>query len=212
MGSVTLGALREAWGGWIRGRGKALAPSTIARWRSTLLAALTYGADEFGVAAPTLRSRGGPEGERIAYLTPQTAGKVVVRLSRWAAPVMIVLCETGVADPGGAPARLAACGLAAHGAIIIENDGRRDGPRTKSGKSRRVGMRPVVRATLMAIWTKQGRPDAGAVFVNKLGKPYADTRQSGGNPLTSAHRTACRKAGIEGSASMTGATILPSGS
>ena len=83
-------------------------------------------------------------------------------------------------------------------AIMVENDGRRDGSRTKSGKSRRVGMRPIVHETLLAIWEKQARPDTGTVFVNKLGKPYADTRQTGGNPLTSAHRTACRKAGIEG--------------
>ncbi len=50
----------------------------------------------------------------------------------------------------------------------------------------------------MAIWTKHGRPDTGAIFLNKRGKPDADTRQVGGNPLTSAHRTACRKAGITG--------------
>ncbi len=58
-------------------------------------------------------------------------------------------------------------------------------------------MRAVVRETLAAIWAKRGRPDGGPVFLNKLGKPYTDTRQKGGNPLTSAHRTACRKAGIE---------------
>jgi integrase len=59
-------------------------------------------------------------------------------------------------------------------------------------------MRPAVHRALLAIWEKRGRPDTGTVFLNKLGRPYADTRQVGGNPLTSAHRTACRKAGIEG--------------
>ena len=32
-----------------RTRARGLAPSTVARWRSTLLAALTYGAEEYGV-------------------------------------------------------------------------------------------------------------------------------------------------------------------
>ena len=44
-------------------------------------------------------------------------------------------------------------------------------------------MRPVVRETLMAIWVKQGHPDAGQIFLNKLGKPYADTRQVSGEPV-----------------------------
>ena len=59
-------------------------------------------------------------------------------------------------------------------------------------------MRPAVRDVLLAIWEKRDRPDTGPVFLNKLGKPYADTRQTGGNPFASAHRTACRKAGIDG--------------
>jgi integrase len=197
MGSVTLGTLREAWGAWIRGRGKALAPSTIARWRSTLLAALTYGADEFGVAAPALRAVSGLDGERIAYLTPQQEARLLAAYSQWAAPVMVVLCETGIRTQEALQLDWRHVDWLRM-AIIIEHGGRRDGPRTKSGKSRRVGMRPVVHATLMAIWTKRDRPDSGAVFLSKLGKPYADTRLVGGNPLTSAHRTACKKAGIEG--------------
>ena len=36
------------------------------------------------------------------------------------------------------------------------------------------------------------------MFLNKRGKPYADNRKVGGNPLSSAHRTACHKAGITG--------------
>lgn len=197
MGDNLLTGTREAWGAWLRDRGRGLAPSTIARWRSTLLAALQYGAHEYGVAVPVLRAIRGAEVERIAYLTPQQEGRLLAAYSRWAAPVMMTLCETGLRTQEALRLDWRHIDWD-RGAIMIENDGRRDGSRTKSGKSRRVGMRPVVRATLSAIWTKQGRPDTGAVFVNKLGKPYADTRQTGGNPLTSAHRTACRTAGIEG--------------
>jgi|tagenome__1003787_1003787.scaffolds.fasta_scaffold20537090_1 integrase len=88
---------------------------------------------------------------------------------------------------------------ATHGStLIIEHAGRRDGPCMKLSKLRRVGMRFVVRQTLMAIWQQRGRPDAGQVFLNKLGKPYPDTGQLGGNPLTSRTETARRKAGITG--------------
>jgi integrase len=197
IGDTLLPGTREAWGAWMRNRGRGLAPSTVARWRSSLLAALTYGAAEYGVSTPALNAIRGAEVERIAYLTPLQEARLLAAYSRWAAPVMIILCETGLRTQEALRLDWRHIDWQRH-AIMIENDGRRDGSRTKSGKSRRVGMRPVVRATLSAIWTKQGRPDAGAVFVNKHGKPYADTRRTGGNPLTSAHRTACRKAGIEG--------------
>jgi integrase len=192
-----LSGTREAWGMWLRDRGRGLAPSTIARWRSTLLAALGYGANEYGVATPVLRAIRGAEIERIAYLTAQQEARLLAAYSQWAAPVMVILCETGLRTQEALRLDWRHIDWQ-RGAIMIENDGRPDGSRTKTGKSRRVGMRPIVRATLSVIWTKQGCPDSGPVFVNKLGKPYADTRHTGGNPLTSAHRTACRKAAIDG--------------
>jgi integrase len=197
MGHVFVAALKEVWGSWLRDRGKGLAPSTVARWRSTLLAALTYGAEEFGIAVPALRSIRNVGGERIAYLTPQQETRLLAAYTQWAAPVMVILCETGLRTQEALRLDWRHIDWQRR-ALVIEHAGRRDGTRTKSGKSRRIGMRPVVHETLLAIWTKRGRPDIGTVFLNKLKKPYADTRQVGGNPLTSAHRTACRKAGIEG--------------
>ena len=61
-----------------------------------MLAALTYGAEEFGVAAPSLQPVRGVDGERIAYLTPQQEARLLASYSQWAAPVMLVLCETGL--------------------------------------------------------------------------------------------------------------------
>ena len=87
---------REAWGAWLRGRGRGLVPSTIARWRSTLQAALGYGAHEYEVATPILRAIRGAEVERIAYLTTQQEGRLLAAYSRWAASVMVTLrpaCE-----------------------------------------------------------------------------------------------------------------------
>jgi integrase len=42
-------------------------------------------------------------------------------------------------------------------------------------------------------------PTEGHVFLNRVGKPYSDTRDApvqGGNPLKNAHDSACRRAGI----------------
>jgi integrase len=197
MGDVTMSGVREAWGAWLRGRGGGLAASTVARWRSTLLAALSYGAEEFGVAAPTIRAVKGAEVERIAYLNPQQEARLLAAYSAWAAPVMLVLCETGMRTQEALRLDWRHVDFE-HGALRVEHAGRRDGPRTKSGRSRRIGMRPVVRETLHRMWVERGRPETGTVFLNKRKKPYADTRQIGGNPLASAHRTACRKAGIAG--------------
>jgi integrase len=211
MGETLLTGTREAWGAWLRGRGRGLAPSTVARWRSTLLAALGYGAHEYGVATPILHAIRGAEVERIAYLTPIQEARLLAAYSQWAAPVMIVLCETGLRTQEALRLDWRHIDWQRR-AIMVENDGRRDGSRTKSRKSRRVGMRPIVHATLLSIWTARDRPDAGIVFLNRRGKPFADTRQTGGNPLTSAHRTACRKAGSNDSVSMIGGIISRSGS
>lgn len=81
---------------------------------------------------------------------------------------------------------------------MVEHAARPDGPKTKSRRSRRVGMRPIVRTTLAAIWERQGQPGTGTVFFSRRRQPYADTNLTGGNPLTKAHQTACRKVGIIG--------------
>ena len=43
-----------------------------------------------------------------------------------------------------------------------------------------------------------GPPPSGPVFLSHRGKPYADTRGQGGNPLAQAHATACERAGVTG--------------
>jgi integrase len=197
MGDVPLIEVRGAWASWLRGRGQGLAPSTVARWRSTLKAALAYGAEEFGITVPPLRAITNGEVQRIAYLSKAQEARLLAAYSPWAAPIMLVLCETGLRTQEAL--RLDwRCVDWERNVLVIEHSGRTDGPRTKSKRSRRVGMRPAVRATLQAIWAKRGQPESGTVFLNRRGRPYADTRRTGGNPLTKAHRTACKKAGIEG--------------
>lgn len=197
IGSVRLEDVRTAWGTWLREHGRGLAPATIARWRSSLKAALRYGADEFGVAVPALRPVQDAENERTAYLTQAQAARLLSAYNPWAAPVMLVLCETGLRTQEAL--RLDwRCVDWKRNVLLIEHTGAKGEARTKTKRSRSVGMRPVVRHTLMRLWEERERPESGAVFLSRWGKPYADTRRVGGNPLTKAHRTACRTAGING--------------
>ena len=89
--------------------------------------------------------------------------------------------------------------LAWRGVIVVEHSGRRDGPRNKEPENLAASVCALRCA--MRCW-RSGRsgiaPTPDPVFLNKRGKPYADTRQTGGSPLASAHHTACRKTEIDG--------------
>lgn len=135
------------------------------------------------------------EVKRIAYLTQAQEERLLAAYSPWAAPVMVILCETGMRTQEAL--RLDwRCVDWKRNIILVEHTGRKGEARTKTDRSRRIGMRPVVRATLRTIWEKRDAPEGGPVFLNRRGRAYADNREIGGNPLTSAHRTACRNAGI----------------
>jgi integrase len=177
--------------------GQDLAPSTVARCRSTLKAALASGAVAVGVSGPRLGAIPHGEVERIAYLSKAEETRLLAAYSPWAAPVMLVLCETGLRTQEALRLDWRHVDWQ-RGVLVIEHSGRADGPRTKSKRSRRVGMRPVVRATLEAIWVQRGQAESGPVFLNRRGQPYADTRQTGGNPLAKAHRTACKAVNVQG--------------
>jgi integrase len=124
IGGRFLSRTREAWSAWLRTRGHWLAPSTIARWRSTLLAALRHGADEFGLAAPSLPPVRRSEIDRIAYLTPQQEARLLAAYSQWAAPVMLVLCETGLRTQEALRLDWRHIDWQ-HGVIVVEHSGRR---------------------------------------------------------------------------------------
>lgn len=197
MGSTPVSEVKAAWSEWLKGRGQGLAPSTVARWRSTLRAALTYGGEEFSISIPSIRSVRNSEVERIAYLTESQEQRLLAAYNPWAAPVMIVLCHTGMRTQEALRLDWRCVDWERH-VIVVEHTGRSDGARTKSKRSRRIGMRPIVRDALLDIWQTQGRPQVGAVFRSRRRAPYADTRLVGGNPLSSAHRSACKAAAIEG--------------
>ena len=70
---------------------------------------------------------------------------------------------------------------------------------TKSGEPRSVTLHPRVRKGLHTLWVAQGTPSEGRIFLNRLGRPYADPREyklPGGSPIRQAHQTACARANI----------------
>jgi integrase len=69
---------------------------------------------------------------------------------------------------------------------------------TKTRRGRPVPMTRRVFMQLWGMWHAAGKPEAGTVFLSSRGEPYEDAKDKGGNPLRSAHATACRKAGILG--------------
>ena len=180
-----------------RAGGHGLAPSTVARWRTTLLAALSYGAEEFGVTGRRFRRcAASMSTHRLPDAT--TGARLLASYSQWAAPVMLVLCETGLRTQEALRLDWRHIDWQ-HGVIVVEHSGRHDGPRTKTGKSRRVGMRPAVRNSLLAIWEKRDRPDKVALCSSaSAASPTLIPDRQGAIHSTKAHRTACRKAGIDG--------------
>jgi integrase len=197
FGKYEVSDARRAWAEWISERGTNLAPSTVARWRSTILAALTHGAEDFGVVVPNLRPVRNAQVDRIAYLTPGQESNLLAAYSDRAFPIMLLLCETGLRTQEALRLDWRHIDWS-RGSIIVEHSGHKNGTQTKSGRSRSVFLRPNIRSTIESLWHEQGHPDTGTIFLSKLGKPYSDTRSVGGNPLASAHRTACRKVGITG--------------
>ena len=94
----------------------------------------------------------------------------------------------GHAYTGSAAARLAACDLKRETLHIPASE-------AKSGRGRTVPMHDRVIRLLEGLWHTRGQPDAGTVFLSSRGDPYRDTRSDGaGNPLKSAHDTACNHA------------------
>lgn len=86
-----------------------------------------------------------------------------------------VLMEVGRCDPT----------WGAHGAFHV--------PNPKNGRDRIVPWTADARVDILP--KLRGRTDSERLWIGARG-PYADTRRTGGNPLTQAHATACRDAGI----------------
>jgi integrase len=199
IGHRSLADAEAAWNDWFEARGRRLAPATVKRCRGILSAALVHGAKQYRVVAPKLPAAPAIAGEhaRVAFLTELEADRLTAAYNPFAQPVAIMLRYQGLRTQEALRLdwravdwrrrTLFVTGSAAIGGIL-----------TKSRRPRMVPMHRRVRVALFLLWRRQGRPSIGPVFLSSRGRPYADTRGQGGNPLARAHATACRKARIVG--------------
>ncbi len=190
-----------AWTDWLaersgisrRVRGKGYSPGTAARHRAVLQAALTYGCEAQGFAAPVLPSVRQPVAEGAVYLTYRLQLRLLASYNRYARQVVIVLCYQGLRSGEALSLDWKAVDLNRKTIVVVKS---------KSGHARTVPMHPVVERRLWRLWVRRGRPETGRVFLSSRGEPYRVPNETagdamGGNPLTRAHITACRRAGVE---------------
>jgi integrase len=199
IGHRSLADVEAAWNDWFEARGRHLAPATVKRCRAILSAALMCGARHHQVVAPKVPAVHAIAGEhaRVAFLTEREADRLVEAYNPFAQPVAIMLRYQGLRTQEALRVDWRAVNWARR-TLFISGGTAIGSIQTKSRRPRMVPMHRRVRIALFLLWRRQGRPSIGPVFLSSRGRPYADTRGEGGNPLAKAHATACRKAGLAG--------------
>jgi len=189
LGDCSLAGLAEGWAQFRKQRCAGLAPATVDRFRAVLQAALNHGAADLGYDAPRIPTIKFSN-ERLRWLTLAQADRLVASYAKHVRPIVRVFRYQGARTqealqlqwPNVDPIRRT---------IYFE--------RTKNAEPRTVKMHRLVAADIWRLWVDRGRPEQGHVFLNRFGKPYADTRDykyPGGNPLRRAHATAIATAKI----------------
>ncbi len=167
-------------------------PAGQDRYRAVFQAALNVHLELHGVAKikiPTIPF----DNERVRWLTLEDRDRLIDSYVPHVQPIATLLAfhgpriQTALQLPWGPD------GVDMHREAIRLNH-------TKNAVIRSVPMHPRVKAVLTPMWEAKKRPTKGHVFLNRFGEPYQDTRKAkipGGNPIKSAHGTACARAAIE---------------
>ena len=167
------------------------APAGQDRYRSVLQAAVNIYNASLGLAAIKIPSI--PfSNERVRFLSRADRDRLIGCYVSHVQPIATLLAFQGPRTQEALQLHWGSGGVdLVHGTIYFS--------RTKTGNPRTVSIHPRVDDCLRKLWEAMGRPSGGHVFLNRLGEPYTDTRDlqvQGGNPIASAHRTACARAGI----------------
>jgi hypothetical protein len=191
VGDYPVAKAAEGWGRFKQVRCGGLAPATVERFRAVLQAALNNAAaverfdpPKVGRTDRVPRSGSGscrgPRKPGCSAATPRTCG-------RSPRPYAFRDCGSGKRCGSTGPMSTGpgtACSL----------------PRPRPAIPRSVTLHPAVRKALHRLWVGRGSPAEGRVFLNRVGRPYADPRRyklPGGSPIRRAHQTACRRAGVD---------------
>ena len=189
MGDCLVSRLNDGWKDFKVEKCVGLAPASIDRYRKTLLASVNFMLKEEGlpkVSLPTIEY----DNERLRWLAWGDADKLTLAYVKHVIPIIITFRFQGCRTQEGLQLQFPDVDL---------KKGTMWFGRTKNKKGRMVPMDWRVWMAIYTIWVNRGRPTEGHVFLNRLGKPYADTREyklPGGNPLAKAHATALKRAGV----------------
>ena len=190
VGARVIADAATAWSDVQRAIGGRWSPATAARWRAIYVAALRAGCAALGLptppAVPTVRE---PRADRIATLPPAEREALLRAYSAAAAAPLLLLAYAGLRSQEALRLDWRDVDFARRQLRVRAS---------KTGTIRAVPMHRRVDALLYALHQAAGAPARGPVFHSSRGEPYADTRGRGGNPLRSAHRTACAATGISG--------------
>ena len=190
IGERRIAEAPDAWAAWLRMRAMKMAPATAARWRAIYRAALGEGCRSLGAGLPpAIPAVKQAKGERLVYLTVRQREALLTAYSGPAGRVALVLAYQGLRTQEALRLEWQHVNLKTGDIRIVTS---------KSGKGRTVPIHPRVLAMLTALHHVMKEPEIGTVFLSSRGRPYADTRGKGGNPLTKAHASACRKVGLAG--------------
>lgn len=191
IGGMSLSDPKAAWHAFREAYLTAHAPAGQDRYRSLLQAAINVYNERHDL--PPFKLKAIPfDNQRIRFLSHADRDRLIASYVEHVRPIATMFAFQGPRTQEALQLVWGAGGVdMARGTIFFA--------RTKTGNPRTVEIHPRVDAVLRLLWVERGRPDAGHVFLNRLGEPYTDTRDlvvQGGNPLQSAHETACRRAGI----------------
>jgi integrase len=190
LSGVVIKDIKSSWIEFVRNSCKDNVPGTVARKRTTLLAAMRYYGNQYDIQMPTLPPVK-VKNDRIRFLTETQQELLLESYATHVQPIILTYCFQGCRTQEALQLKWPS--------VSFDRDNIFFGD-TKSKVPRSVPMHPRARAALEKLWHERGCPDSGHVFLNRRNQPYADTRTyqyPGGNPLKSAHSAACKRAGID---------------
>ncbi|PZU56411.1 MAG: site-specific integrase [Sphingobium sp.] len=192
IGEFSLNDLKPAWKTFLSGYLAQHEPAGKDRYRAVLQAALNVYRKEHDlepVKIEPIRFNN----ERVRWLEKEERDLLIASYVPHVQPIATMLAFHGPRNQDALQIQWGTNGV----------DMKREAIRFYHEKTETVSsvpMHPRVKEVLLPIWEERGRPKSGHVFLNRFDQPYQDTRLAaipGGNPLRSAHDTACKRAGID---------------
>lgn len=190
VGDFSIARAADAWSEFEKARCGGLAPSTVNRFFSVFSSALNTLCRAEQIEVPKIIRKRGKEKVRVRFLQQKIADRVIDSYADHVRPIALTLRYQGMRVGEALRVDWSHIGWQSSSIYI---------PESKNGEARTVNMHAKVRRALHRLWVGCGSPEIGRVFLNRLGKPYADPRTydlPGGSPIRKAHATACARAGV----------------